>query len=244
MYQKNHFIVIIPARGGSKGIPKKNIVDLAGRPLIAWSIEAALNSKYTDEVIVSTDDQEIADISIKYGAKVPFFRPVEFAQDNSPATDPVNHFLEWSLKEYDQYPENIILIQPTSPLRTSADIDNAIVKFVTSNASSLISVCEPSQHPSDCILFSEKTGLERIELSRDEKIPGRQGYKPVYFIDGAIYITSTKRYLDKGTMFDNDSQIIILPKSHCIDIDSDYELELARAICFYSQNINSSFLNL
>lgn len=118
-------LAIIPARGGSKGVPRKNIRDVAGKPLIAWTIEAANQSLLVDRVVVSTDDQEIADTAVRWGAEVPFLRPIELAQDSTPGILPVIHMLTEILPHYDL----VVLLQPTSPLRSVEDIDGAIASW-------------------------------------------------------------------------------------------------------------------
>ena len=125
MIGQQRLLAIIPARGGSKRLPRKNILDLSGKPLIAWTIEAALNSKYIDRIVVSTDDQEIANISIKHGAEVPFLRPKSLATDDASSIDTVINVLG-EIEIIDQHYEYIVLLQPTSPLRTEIDIDKAI----------------------------------------------------------------------------------------------------------------------
>ena len=125
MIGQQRLLAIIPARGGSKRLPGKNIMDLAGKPLIAWTIEAALNSKYIDRVVVSTDDQEISNVSIKYGVEVPFLRPKSLATDDASSIDTIINVLG-EIKIIDQHYEYIVLLQPTSPLRTEIDIDKAI----------------------------------------------------------------------------------------------------------------------
>ncbi len=139
---------IIMARGGSKGIPGKNIIDFCGKPLIAWTIEQALVSKYLDRIVVSTEDKEIAEISIKYGADIPFVRPKELAEDNAKGIDVVLHATDWfrendKRKQYDL----IILLQPTSPLRITEDTDKAIEFLFLKEAKAIVSVCEVDHHP-------------------------------------------------------------------------------------------------
>ena len=126
MYKGKSIMAVITARGGSKGVPRKNIRDLSGKPLIAWSIEAAKNSGYIDRIIVSTEDTEIRDISLEYGAEVPFLRPKELAEDNSSSVDTVLHVIEKLEKDYNYTPDYILLLQPTSPLRNEVHIDDSI----------------------------------------------------------------------------------------------------------------------
>ena len=134
-------LAFIPARGGSKGIPRKNLKKICGKPLINWSVEAALNARLVDRVVVSTDDQEIADTALKAGAEVPFLRPVELASDTSSTEDAMLHALAFEESE-DRHYDAMLLLQPTSPLRRPDTIDAAITHFISSNCNSLVSVCE------------------------------------------------------------------------------------------------------
>ena len=148
MYKGKNILGLIPARGGSKGLPRKNIKPLLGKPLIAWTIEQALASRYLDRVVVSTDNKEIAEISKKYGAEVPFMRPKELAEDNAKGIDVVLHAIDW-LKENNkrkQY-DLMMLLQPTSPLRATEDIDKAIETLFLKEAKAIVSVCEVAHHP-------------------------------------------------------------------------------------------------
>ena len=130
MYKNRKFLAIIPARGGSKGLPNKNIKNLCGKPLIAWSIEAGLKSKYIDEVMVSTDYKNIAYIAKKYGANVPFLRPSDLASDTATTFDTVIHTINFYRKIFKKKYDYIVLLEPTSPLRNDCDIDNMIKKVI------------------------------------------------------------------------------------------------------------------
>ena len=152
------FLVIIPARGGSKGIEKKNIKLISGKPLIVWTIESALKSKYISQVYVSTDDQEIAKISKKHGAKVPFYRPKALAKDDSKTIDCVNHMLN-NLETDEIKFDYIIILQPTSPLRTHNHINQAIEMILTDkDADSLVSCVEVPHifHPESVMVYNKK----------------------------------------------------------------------------------------
>ena len=135
-------LAIIPARGGSKGIPEKNLKLIAGKPLIAWTIEQALNASLLDRVIVSTDSEEISEIALMYGAEVPFKRPSKLSTDESTTEASLIHCVDWLKANEDFDPENIILLQCTSPIRNENSIDQAIIKFKDEKAGSLLSVYE------------------------------------------------------------------------------------------------------
>ena len=144
MYNNKEVLAIIPARGGSKRLPGKNIKDLNGKPLIAWTIDAALRSKYIDKSVVSTDDEIIAEISQKYGAEVPFIRPKELATDTASSIDVILHAINFYKTKGEPF-EYVILLQPTSPLRTTEDIDHAF-EMLNEETKAIVSVCE-TEHP-------------------------------------------------------------------------------------------------
>ncbi len=184
---KQKIIAIIPARGGSKGIPHKNIKMLAGKPLIAWTIEQSRNSKLVSRTIVSTDDEKIAAVAKKYGAEV-IMRPMELARDTTPTEPVLQHVLD-VLKEKEKYiPEYVVLLQCTSPLREKNDIDNAIATLQKEQADSLLSVCK-----NHAFLWEPREqGKGAAPLNYDfEKRPRRQEMQQ-YRENGSIYVTKTE----------------------------------------------------
>lgn len=211
MYKNQKFLAIIPARGGSKGIPRKNIIDVAGKPLIAYTIESALSSRYLDRVIVSTDDVEIAEVSKQYGAEVPFLRPAYLATDEAKTIDTVIDTLERVDKTYDY----VVLLQPTQPLRTAQQIDEAIQQVVEKNQSSLVSVEEAIDHP---ILYRKMTKEgELLHLLHQNSSVRRQDFEPYYKVNGLIYINKVDE-LNYNTSL-NDNEYSFLTKQ-TIDIDT------------------------
>ena len=155
-------IGLITARGGSKGIPRKNVVNVAGKPLIAWTITAALGANVLDRVIVSTDDEEIADIAQKWGAEVPFMRPSGLSNDNSPHVDVLIHAINWLQENEDYFPEYLMLLQPTSPLRTIVDIQKSFALAIDRKADCVISVQEALSHPYSMMQLSEDQRLSEF----------------------------------------------------------------------------------
>ena len=212
----------MPARGGSKGLPRKNIRLIYNKPLIYWTIKAALGSKYIDNVVVSTDDKEIADLSKQFGAEVPFIRPPELALDHSLRNEVISHALE-QLPGFDF----VILLQPTSPLRTNTHIDEAFELFLRSKAKSCVSVVE--QHPTPEWIFSMNSNdrLERIKEST--KSTNRQALPKYYSLDGSIYITSVQNFFDSSSIdpfTDDDVVPYIMPKKYSVDIDDEEDFQL------------------
>jgi N-acylneuraminate cytidylyltransferase/CMP-N,N'-diacetyllegionaminic acid synthase len=215
-------IALIPARGGSKGLPGKNTKLLLGKPLIAYAIESALNSKYIKEVYVSTDDNEIAEISKKYGAKVPFLRPAHLASDEALAIDTYIFMLDkW--QEAGQIVDSFVILQPTSPLRTSENIDEAIELFQTKNASSVISYTEEN-HP----ISWHKYVNEDLTFSPifEEEIVNRQQKRKTYFPNGAIFVFK-KDLIREKKYYNENSLAYLMPRQNSIDIDTLNDFEYA-----------------
>lgn len=214
---------IIPARGGSKGVPRKNIRYLAGKPLIAYSIEAALKSRYIDRTVVSTEDNEIAEIAKKYGAEV-IERPVNLAKDETPTIDFVIHILE-ILEESSYVPDIVVLLQPTSPLRTSYDIDKAIELFVNSDCDSLVSVCE-LEHPPYWSLKVENGYLKPV-FGEEYLKKRRQELQITYMPNGAIFISTPENLYKYRTFYTPKTINYIMPQERSIDIDEEFDFLLA-----------------
>ena len=208
-------ISIIPARGGSKGLPGKNILPLCGKPMIAYTIEAAKQSKYIDRVIVSTDDQKIAEIALQYGAEVPFLRPDFLASDTAQAVDNYIYTIERLSKEWNTHIEEFVVLQPTSPLRIAEDIDGAIEMFMEKQADSVISYT-PEAHPVRWHKYLDENNAF-VDIF-DTTIANRQDLKTSYYPNGAVYvfrfsmIKERKYYTDKSYGF-------VMPRVRSVDID-------------------------
>jgi len=230
MINNNKVLTIIPARGGSKGIFGKNIIDFCGKPLIAWTIDEALKSSYIDLVIVSTDDPLIASVSEKYGAKVPFTRPKELATDTATSSSVILHALEWfSKNEKTEYPV-FILLQPTSPLRNYKHIDEALEIFVKHpEAKSLVSVREVIDHPAWMKIINAGNFLENYE-KEDNYITRRQDLPGLYMLNGAVYIMRSEDFRKDKTFFVPECFPYIMDEKTSIDIDSKLDLKLAEII--------------
>lgn len=213
-------IAIIPARGGSKGIPRKNIVNFKGKPLIVWSIEAALKSKFISDVYVSSDDDEILQIS-KISADVNIIkRPSVLAQDNSKTEPVLMHVLnsiDSSVYDY------VILLQPTSPLRTAEHIDAAFYKLLESKADSLISVSELEHHPLKTFTINPKGFLEGI-VNNDFPFSPRQSLPKAFRANGAIYIVEVASFLKKNVLITNRTTHFFMNNQESVDIDSNKDL--------------------
>lgn len=226
MINKKSFLAIIPARGGSKRLPRKNILDLNGKPLVAWSIEAGLQSKYIDKIIVSSDDKEILDISQKYGASI-IERPDELATDIATTFDVIKHTINAMDKGYDY----IVLLQATSPLRDKNHIDEAIELLEKKGADAIVSVCEMEHSPFWSNTLDNTLSMDNF-LIDDVKNKRSQDLKPYYRLNGAIYICNTKLLLKENTFFlMKNIFAYIMGKQYSIDIDEEYDLIVAKAYC-------------
>jgi CMP-N,N'-diacetyllegionaminic acid synthase len=228
---KHNFFGLIPSRKGSKGIRDKNLQIIGEKPMIQFTMDAALNAESLDSFILSSDDDNAINLAKELGVNVPFKRPNNLCLDSSTLIDVLDHVLKWYEINYNMLPENIILLQPTSPFRTSQDIDEAIELFSKSPKKRLVSVTEPSQHPGDFLIRKNDRSLKRLELDLiSDKASGRHAYPETFFIDGGIYIINTVEFLDSHDLIGNDPEILILPKSHSIDIDTLFDLDIARAV--------------
>ena len=228
MYKGKNILGLIPARGGSKGLPRKNIKPLLGKPLIAWTIEQALVSKYLDRVVVSTDNKEIAEISIKYGAEVPFTRPKELARDDSTTSDVILHALNWFESTGEKY-DYLALLEPTSPLREKNDIDKCIELLIDNEvAKSIVSVSKlESAHPEFNAVIDKKSGfIKKVDGTTEFKVLRRQNLTDIYFFDGTIYISEISTFRIKKTFYHKFTMAYIVPRWKSLEID-----ELSDIIC-------------
>lgn len=226
---KNRYLAIIPARKGSKRLLNKNILKLGGKPLVAWTIEAALKSKYINEVMVTTDSDEIAEISKNYGAKVPFIRPNELATDKASSYDVIKHTIDF-YRQKNQIFDYIILLQPTSPLRNYDNINKAIELQIEKNANSITSVCEMNHSPLWSNTLPNNSSM--IGFIEPEIIGKRsQDIETYYRLNGAIYIAKTKTLLKEESFISvSKSFAYKMDKKHSVDIDDEMDFKMAELI--------------
>ncbi len=233
MYKNKTFLAIIPARGGSKGLPGKNIKVLSGKPLISWSIDAGLKSKYLDEIMVSTDSEEISVIARKYGAIVPFLRPSSLSSDTATSFDAINHTIDFYRIELQKEFDYIVLLEPTSPLRKYDDIDNAIEQLFNSTADSIVGISKTEdQNPAFLIEKNEKNYIFGYE-DKDMKPLRRQDIKDVYFFEGTIYISKIDILLEKKTFYHDNTIGYEVPKYKSLEIDDMDDFIMVEAIMKY-----------
>lgn len=225
MYKNNKILAVIPARGGSKGIPDKNIVEIDGRPLIDFTIKEALNSKYIDRVIVSTDSEEIAQIAKKCGAGVPFLRPKYLAEDHSKTIDVLIDLIK-KLSAMDNSYNYLILLQPTQPLRRSFHIDEAIEQTINHNYKSLVSVNLVNEHPI-LVRTINAQGMLKNLLNENSTIR-RQDFPNYYKVNGAIYINKIDDDFNENTSLNDNIYPYIMDKRYDLDIDEPFDLEILK----------------
>jgi CMP-N,N'-diacetyllegionaminic acid synthase len=220
-------LAIVPARGGSKGFPGKNIHPLLQKPLIAWSIECALQSPSINRVIVSTDSEDIARISRQYGAEVPFMRPAQLAMDDTTDLPVYQHTLNW-LAQYEKYlPDVIVWLRPTAPLRTSQDIEDAIKLLLDNTPDWVRSVCPVEHHPYWMYKTDDNTLVSFIEGIKIEQYLRRQLLPPAYRLNGAVEVTWRSTIMEKELLYCGHMKAHIMPLERSVDIDHPIDLQIA-----------------
>jgi CMP-N-acetylneuraminic acid synthetase len=219
-------LAIVPARGRSKGVPRKNLRLLSGRPLIAYTIEAALASRYISHLIVSTEDSEIADVSRSFGADVPFIRPLELALDHSSQLDVVLHALK-SVEGARQINYRIVLLlQPTAPLRITTDIDNAVEKLTVTDADSVVSFHQVEQgHP--YYMYTMEDDRPKPLLEVPAHITRRQEFPAIFVRNGAIYATRRDVLVQQRTFYGQNMRACLMPIERSINIDTEFDFAVA-----------------
>lgn len=221
-------LAIIPARGGSKGIPKKNIRLFASKPLIAYTITAARHSRFLNRIMVSTDSHAIADVSRRLGAEVPFLRPPDLARDTSEVSDAVLHLVKKLKKEGQYQPEYIVLLQPTSPLRTAADIDGALALLFKRKAKAVVSVCQ-----TEPLVFTKdkKDRLRVVGRHTFLQSSNRQTVPPTYKLDGSmIYAIRTETFLQEKTFLPSGTVGYIIPRWRAVDLDEPQDFVVGELV--------------
>ena len=223
---KRYIVGFIFARGGSQGVPGKNIRLLAGKPLIAYAIETAFQSEFINRVVVSTDDEKIARIAQDFGAEVPFVRPKELAQNNSPEWLAWQHAIR-TLKKQDKDRELdvFVSIPPTAPLRATEDIDNAIRTFLASDADIVITVKKGARHPSFNMVTLDEQNCAKLVLPLDKQIIRRQDAPPAYDITTVAYVASPKFIMESKAVFEGRVKAMIIPEERALDIDTELDFK-------------------
>lgn len=234
MIERKTVLAVIPARGGSKRLPRKNCMLLHGKPLIVYSIEAAQQSFYIDEVVVSTDDEEIASIARQAGASVPFLRPADLSADETSSVDVVVHALNYYQASEKKSFDYVVLLQPTSPLRAATHIDQAFELLKEKKADAIVSVCETEHSP----LWANQLPPDGSMVNfLSEDVLGRrsQDLPKYYRLNGAIYICSRQRFLQERTfLVASDVYAYIMEQEVSVDIDTKLDLFLSETILIHN----------
>lgn len=224
-----NILAIIPARGGSKGLPKKNILKLIDKPLIAYTIEEAKKSKYINRIMVSTEDDEIAKISLKYGAEVPFMRPSELAQDTSSTNSVIINVLEEFKTRENYEPDIICVLQCTSPLRKFEDIDGTIEKMLKNNSEGSVSISEARSNPYWTNILDTNERLKYF-VEEGKKIKRRQDLPKIYEINGAVYVIKREAFLKYKNIEAEDVSAYLMDEENSLDIDNIIDFKLAEVV--------------
>ena len=220
-------VAIIPARAGSKRLPGKNIKLLAGKPLIVWTIEAAITSNLFDVILVTTDSEEIANIARAAGASVPFLRPSELSTDTSSTNEVISHAVDW-IEQNVGTVSCVTLLQPTSPLRTADDIAQAMNMYDTKQASAIVSVCQ-TEHPIQfCNTLPIDLSMAGFIKTQDNK--RSQELEPSWRLNGAIYIFDRKYVSNPTNLYEQNTFAYIMKRENSIDIDQELDFILAEII--------------
>lgn len=220
-------LAIIPARGGSKRLPRKNVLEIAGKPLIAWTIEAAKKSEFVDDVVVSTDCNEIADVSMEYGANIPFLRPEYLSNDTATTNDVVMHTVEnHEFGVFDYY----IILQPTSPMRTALDINDAIKLITEDDLDGVISVCECEHSPLWSNTLPKNQTLNSFLPNNLEGVRSQE--LPTYYrLNGSLYLFKHEALVrNKGIFYSDKVKALIMPSERSVDIDNMFDFKIAKAL--------------
>lgn len=223
-------LCIIPARGGSKGLPNKNILPLYGKPTIAWTIEKALESKLITDVVVSTDSENIAEVALAFGAQVPFIRPKEISTDTASSFSVIEHCIDFMYKEFDKTYEYILLAEPTSPLRFENDFDSAIEKLVSNleNFDSLVTVGPVRTHPAIMKRLDGESVVPYIDLL--ENNTRRQELDEALFPFGVAYLAKTVALQNEKTFYTKRCIGLRIQESQCFEIDDIIDFVCIEAI--------------
>lgn len=229
MYKGKKILAIIPARGGSKGLPGKNIKELCGKPLIAWSIEHAQKSKYVDELFISTDSQEIADVAEQFGAPCPELRPAELARDTAPSSEFIVYTLEKMKKEGKSF-DYFILLEPTSPLRDVEDVDKSIEMLVDNPVAESVMGVVRAEDSNPAFMVKIGEGGLMIPFMGKAETLRRQDIPDAYYFEGTVYLSKCDAYMEKKAFYHDKTLPYVVPKWKSFEIDDIIDFTIIEAI--------------
>ena len=221
---------LVPARGGSKGVPRKNVRPLGGKPLLQWTAEAALAATRLDRVVLSTEDEEIAQVGRRCGLEVPFMRPAELAGDDTPTLPVVAHALD-ALQAAGSVFDAICLLQPTSPFRAAADIDGCITLLEESGADCVITVLPvPAEHNPHWVYFRDGDGVLRLSTGEAQPVARRQALPAAWHREGSVYVSRCEVVLEQGSLFGRRTMGYSIDPSRSVNIDDEEDWRRAEAM--------------
>ena len=228
--EKPKILGVIPARGGSKSVPRKNLALLNGKPMMYYTILAAQESEMLSNFVVSSEDHEIIKVAQQYGAPAPFIRPAELATDEAPSLPVVQHAVrEMEEREGISY-DYIVMLQATSPLRTGADIDAALKKLIATGADSVVSVVRVAHHHPARMRFIENDVLIQLPMGETKELQRRQDLPPVYIRNGAIFATKRDVVMEKNSFLGQISRPYVMPESRSVNIDTKVDFMVAEVM--------------
>ena len=231
---------IITARGGSKGIPKKNLRKISGIPLIEYTIRTAQKSQKITRLVVSSDSQEIINLAKKLKVEVPFKRPVKYSRDSTPSFDVINHALQFFKKTENYSPDIIIILQPTSPLRDPLNIDKSIDLLIKTKSSSVLGVFPMKQNPFLSFLIDNNNFL--VPYKKDfKKYFQRQKFPSFYYPTGSLYTFWRKTFLKYGNFYGNKIKPLVVSKEESIDVDDPFDLFLVNMVLTHWNSYKKRF---
>ncbi len=225
MIDNRSVVAIIPARGDSKGLPRKHLLEAGGKPVIAWSIEAAHASRHIDRTILSSEDPEIIEMAKDWGCEVPFVRPKDLASETAKVEDALIHALEALDSDYDY----VVLLQPTSPLRSLEDIDGCLAICQATGAPSCVAVSVPKKSPYWMYGLDDEGRMHRV-LEESTEHYRRQDLPVVYGVNGAVYVAETPWFRAHRTFLTSETRAYVMPPERAVDIDEPLDLVVLRAM--------------
>jgi CMP-N,N'-diacetyllegionaminic acid synthase len=228
-------LAVIPARGGSKGIPGKNILKVNGKPLLAWTIEEAKLSKYIDRLILSSDDENIINVAKYYNCEVPFRRPPSLSTDSTGSVPVVIHAMDVLDEKYDY----VVLLQVTSPLRTSSDIDECIERCEKYNVPACVSLVECDKHPSWMFSLDEEKMMLPL-IDQPKFLIRRQDAPTVFVLNGAVYVARSKWIRNNAYFISQETMGYVMPRDRSIDIDTPADLQLLKFMVDSDRKLNKN----
>jgi len=235
--QKQNILAVIPARGGSKSVPRKNLALLNGKPMLYYTIKAAQESKLITHFVVSSEDEEIIKVAQQLGALAPFVRPKELATDEAPSLPVVQHAVKEMEARQGIVYDYVVLLQATSPLRTGADIDSAVQKLIQTGADSVISVVRIAHHHPARMRFIENDLLVMLPMGEQKEMQRRQDLPPVYIRNGAIFATKRSVVMEQNSMLGKISRPYVMPESRSANIDTKFDFLVVEVMMQHPEKV-------